>query len=127
MQVWTGAPPLHQLDLRQEIRSVIDRDQSLGFRRLEQTQRAADVRRFHVPETCGDVDDSVVSGAERVDLDALRVRDPWDWQRIDRHDHHVLVENVVVFDVCTHCQWRGLVAAAEKNRGPRDTQYPTAP
>src|ERR1700739_1779841 len=28
---------LYQLDLRQEIRSVIDRDRSLGFRRLEET------------------------------------------------------------------------------------------
>jgi hypothetical protein len=25
------------------------------------------------------------------------------WQRIDRHDHHALVENVVVFDVCNVC------------------------
>ena len=37
-------------------------------------------------------DDSVVSVAERVDLDALRVCDLRDWQRIDRHDHHVLVK-----------------------------------
>ena len=42
------------------------------------------------------------------------------WQRIDRHDHHALAENVVVFDVGAHCQRRGLVAAAEKNRRASD-------
>ena len=67
-------------------------------------------------------DDSVVRVAERVDLDALRVCDPRDWQRIDRHDHHVLVKNVVVFDVCAHCQRRGVVAAVEEIRGAGDTQ-----
>ena len=66
-------PALHQLDLRQVIQSVIDCDLSLGFRGLVQSQRVADVGGFHVPETRGDVDDSVVSGAEWVDLDALRV------------------------------------------------------
>ena len=66
------------------------------------------------------MDDSVVGVAERIDLDTLRVADPRNWQRIGRHDHHALVENVVVFDVCAHCQRLGLVAAAEKNRRVSD-------
>ena len=73
MQAWSVSPPFVSsiFDKKYEASSIAIK--SLGLRRLEQTQRAADVRRFHVPETCGDVDDSVVGVAERVDLDALRV------------------------------------------------------
>ena len=74
------------------------------------------VRRFHVAETRGDVDDPVLGVAEGVDLHSLGVGYARHWQRLDGHDDHVLVAHVVVFDVGAHREWGGLLAAVEEYR-----------
>ena len=92
-----GAGP-GQFELGQEVGSVVDVDLAFSLRRVQQAKHAEDIRRFHVPEVRGDMDDSVLGIAESIDFRPLGVGYAGHRQRVDRHDDHVFMQHVVVFD-----------------------------
>src|SRR5581483_3353480 len=67
----------------------------------------------------GDVDDAVVFVPEVVEDETLRGRDVWDGSGLEREDDDVLLEDVVVLDVCTHRERGGCFAAVEEDGGAR--------
>ena len=57
-----------------------------------------------------------------IDFRPLGVRYARHRHSVDRHDHHVFVERVIVLDVGPHRQRSGLFSAVEEHRGARDSQ-----
>jgi hypothetical protein len=61
------------------------------------------------------VGDPIVGVAEVVDGDPLSLRDVGHRQRVDREDHDVFVQDVIVLDVRPHRQRSAAVASVEED------------
>ena len=120
-----GCVAAPQLDLRQEVGRVgraVERALGLRPGRAARSARGH-VRRLHVAEAGGDVDDAVVGVAEVVDRRSARSSGTRGTGSVSmRQDHDVLVPHVVVLDVGPHRQRRGVLAAVEEDAVPGHLQ-----
>ena len=102
-------------DTKYDALSGVERAFAVGA--ADQRYEAGDVRLVHVAEAGGDVDDLVVLVPEVVDLQPLPSGDVGRGHRLDRENEDVLVEDLVVFDVCPQRQRGGGLAAVEEDGG----------
>lgn len=94
---------------------MVELQLSFGLAGVEHRQRAGHIRRLHVADPSGDVDDPVVGVAEIVDDDPSVGRDAGHGLGLDGKDHDLLVPHMIVFHVGPHGQGSRLVPPVEED------------